>query len=102
MPASLMLQLRENNGKFEPKTLFRLTAKQFSSEQQTPLLFNGYLYGVRQQDKQLVCLDLNGKEIWNSGRDKFGSGPYMIADGMIFVMNDDGLLATVEADAQGL
>ncbi len=98
---SLMLQLRENNGKFESKTLFRLTAKQFSSEQQTPLLFNGYLYGVRQQDKQLVCLDLNGKEIWNSGREKFGSGPYMIADGMIFVMNDDGLLAAVEAAPKG-
>ena len=98
---ALMLQLRENDGKFEPKTLFRLTAKQFSSEQQTPLLFNGYLYGVRQQDKQLACLDLNGKEIWNSGREKFGSAPYMIADGMIFVMNDDGQLATVEATPKG-
>jgi outer membrane protein assembly factor BamB len=98
---ALMLQLRENNGKFEPKTLFRLSAKQFSSEQQTPVLFNGYLYGVRQQDKQLVCLDLNGKEIWNSGREKFGSAPYMIADGMIFVMNDDGLLAIAEATPKG-
>ncbi|MGA2799223.1 MAG: PQQ-binding-like beta-propeller repeat protein [Thermoguttaceae bacterium] len=98
---ALMLQLRENRGKFESETLFRLTPKQFSSEQQTPLLFNGYIYGVRQQDKQLACLDLNGKEIWNSGREKFGSAPYMIADGMIFVMNDDGLLATVEATPKG-
>jgi outer membrane protein assembly factor BamB len=98
---SLMLQLKENAGKFEAKTLFRLTAKQFGSEQQTPVLYNGYVYGVRQQDKDLVCLDLDGKEIWNSGRDKFGSAPYMIADGMILVMNDDGLLATVEASSAG-
>ncbi|MGD0382551.1 MAG: PQQ-binding-like beta-propeller repeat protein [Thermoguttaceae bacterium] len=98
---SLMLQLRENNAKFQPEILFRLTAKQFSSEQQTPLLFNGFLYGVRQHDKKLVCLDLNGKEVWNSGQEKFGSAPYMIADGLIFVISDDGLLATVEATTAG-
>jgi outer membrane protein assembly factor BamB len=94
---ALMLQLQEDNGKLRAKTLFRLKPKQFSSEQQTPVLLDGHLYGVRQQDKQLVCLDLNGKEIWNSGRDKFGAGPYMIADGLIFVMNDDGELTLAEA-----
>ncbi|MGD0655765.1 MAG: PQQ-binding-like beta-propeller repeat protein [Thermoguttaceae bacterium] len=98
---ALMLQLRENKGKFRSETLFRLAAKQFSSEQQTPVLFNGFLYGVRQHDKKLVCLDLNGKEIWNSGREKFGSAPYMIADGLIFIISDDGLLATVEATTAG-
>jgi outer membrane protein assembly factor BamB len=98
---SLMLQLQENNGQIEPKTLFRLTARQFSSEQQTPVLLDGYLYGVRQQDKRLVCLDLNGKETWNSGRDRFGSAPYMIADGLIFVLNDDGLLTIAEATPTG-
>jgi outer membrane protein assembly factor BamB len=98
---SLMLQLSENNGKFEPKTIFRLTARQFSSEQQTPVPLNGYLYGVRQQDKQFVCLDLEGKTVWNSGREKFGAGPYMVADGLVFVMNDDGLLTTVEATPVG-
>ena len=36
----------------------------------------------------------------NSGtaeRDKFGSGPYMIADGLIYVLDDDGLLTMAEA-----
>jgi outer membrane protein assembly factor BamB len=97
----MMIQLRENKGKFRPDILFRLKAKQFSSEQQTPLLFGGYIYGVRQHDKQLVCLDLDGKEVWRSGRDKFGAGPYMIADGLLFVMNDNGLLTTVEAAPTG-
>jgi len=98
---AMMLQLIDNNGKIEPKTLYRLKPKQFSSEQQTPVLLGGYLYGVRQQDKQLVCLDLDGKEVWNSGREKFGSGPYMIADGMIFAISDEGLLTTAEAAPVG-
>ena len=48
-----------------------------------------------------MCLDLDGKEVWNSGREKFGSGPYMIADGLIYVMDDDGWLTMAEATARG-
>jgi outer membrane protein assembly factor BamB len=94
---AMMLALEENAGRIEPKTLFRLTPRQFSSEQQTPVLLDGRVYGVRQQDKKLVCLDLDGREIWTSGREKYGSGPYMIADGLIFVLDDDGMLTAVEA-----
>ena len=96
---SLMLQLEQQQGKITPHTLWRLSAKQFGSEQQTPILYGRHLYGVRQKDQQLVCLDLQGKELWNSGRDKFGSAPYMIADGLIYAMNDDGLLTMAEASA---
>ena len=65
------------------------------------MLFDGYLYGVRQHDKKLVCLDLDGNEVWNSGRDKFGSAPYMIADGLLYAMNDEGLLTMAEATPSG-
>jgi outer membrane protein assembly factor BamB len=47
---------------------------------------------------QLVCLDVNGKEVWNSGTDRFGHGPYMIADGCVLVMDNSGRLALAEAD----
>lgn len=96
---SLMLQLKEEQGRIVPETLFRLAAKQFGSEQQTPVFWDGHLYGVRQKDQKLVCLDREGKEIWSSGRDKFGSAPYMIADGLIYAMNDDGVLTMAEATA---
>ncbi len=96
-----MLQLREENGRLVAETLFRMRPKQFSSEQQTPVLFEGHLYGVRQKDGQLVCLDLQGNELWNSGQDKFGAAPYMIADGLLYVMNDTGLLVVAEATSQG-
>jgi outer membrane protein assembly factor BamB len=92
-----MLRVTHAEGRFKVETLYSLTPRQFSSEQQTPVLYEGYLYGVRQHDKKLVCLDLDGREMWNSGKDKFGAAPYMVADGLIFVMNDAGRLTIVEA-----
>ena len=94
---SLMLQLKQEQGRIVPQTVFRLAARQFGSEQQTPVLWQQHLYAVRQKDQQLVCLDLDGKELWNSGREKFGSGPYLIADGLIYVLDDDGVLSMAEA-----
>ena len=94
---SLMLQLKQEQGRIVPQTVFRLTARQFGSEQQTPVLWQQHLYAVRQKDQQLVCMDLDGKELWNSGRDKFGSGPYLIADGLIYVLDDNGVLSVAEA-----
>jgi len=92
-----MLQLEQRQGRTVPQTVFRLAARQFGSEQQTPVLWQQHLYAVRQKDQQLVCMDLDGKELWNSGRDKFGSGPCMIADGLIFVLDDSGVLSIAEA-----
>jgi len=97
---AMMLELGERDGEMVAEELFRLNAKQFGSEQQTPVLFDGHLYGIRQRDKQLVCMALDGNEVWNSGRDKFGSSPYMIADGLLLVMNDHGVLTVAEATAE--
>ena len=86
-----MLQLEEQGGKIAAKTLFRLEPSRFGSTQHTPIFFDGHLYGVREKDKQLVCLDLDGNEVWSSGsQHRFGLGPYLIADGLIFVLNDYG------------
>lgn len=79
----------------------QLAPKQFNAEQQTPILYEGRLYGVRKRGGgQLVCMDLEGSEIWNSGTDRFGHGPYMIADGMILILGDRGRLMAVEATDQ--
>jgi outer membrane protein assembly factor BamB len=95
---SLMLQLRPAAEVFEVHKLFELTPRQFNSEQQTPIHYEGHLFGVRKQGGGvLVCIDLEGNEVWNSGRDRFGHGPYMIADGVILVMGNDGELVMAEA-----
>jgi outer membrane protein assembly factor BamB len=94
---SMMLKVSRQDGVFVPEALFRLDAKVFGSEQQTPIYYQGYLYGVR-PDKQLVCLDLNGAVRWTSGSaHKFGLGPYMVINDRIFAMDDDGHLSVVPA-----
>lgn len=96
---SLMLKLEEDNGQLSASTLFRLRPKQFESEQHTPILYEGHLYGLRTKPggKQFACLDPDGNELWNSGTDKFWRGPYLIADGLIFVLDEEGLLTFAEA-----
>ncbi len=99
---ALLVQLEESGGAIASKTLARLKAGQFGSTQQTPIFHGGHIYGVREKDKELVCLDSNGKELWHSGPEhRFGLGPYLIADGLIYVMNDDGVLTMAEASPKG-
>ena len=77
--------------------MFRLDPKVFGSDQQTPVYFDGYIYGVR-PDEQLVCLDLDGRIRWTSSpAHKFGMGPYTIINGLIYVMNDEGYLTAAKA-----
>ncbi|MHC4761877.1 MAG: outer membrane protein assembly factor BamB family protein [Planctomycetota bacterium] len=98
---SMMLRLREENGKIVAGPLFRLTAEVFGAPQQTPIFYKGYIYGVR-PDEQLICMDVEGRVMWTSGSaNKFGLGPYIIADGLIYVMNDSGLLTMAEATPAG-
>jgi outer membrane protein assembly factor BamB len=99
---ALFMQLEERDGAFTPRTLVRLKPGQFGSTNHTPILFDGHIYGVRDKDKELACLDLQGKEVWHSGSEhRFGLGPYLIADGLIYVMSDDGVLTMVEASPKG-
>jgi len=99
---AMMLQLEENDGKIVTKNLYKLGPAVFGSTQHTPIFFDGYLYGVREKDKQLVCLDPDGRVVWSSGsQHRFGLGPYTIADGLIYVLNDTGKLTLAEATPEG-
>ena len=97
----IMLQLRVSAGKIQARTLFRLKPDVFGSDQQTPIVYKNHIYGVR-PDGQLTCLDFNGKVVWTSGAaNRFGLGPYMVANGLIYVMDDNGLLRMAEATSDG-
>ncbi len=62
-------------------------------------LYNGNIYC--NGDRQLVCIDLDGKLKWRS-RGGYGKGNILIADGIIYVANDrNGDLAMVEAKPDG-
>ena len=95
---ALMMQLEEEGGRIEAKTLFRLGPRQFGSTHHTPIFHEGFLYGVREDDKQFVCLDMEGNEVWASGpENRFGLGPYLKADGLFFILDDHGRLTLAEA-----
>lgn len=76
--------------------------QKFSSMQQTPILFRDMLLGVRERDNQLVAFDMTGNEIWKSGvADRFFLGPYMVAGGKMFLVNNSGTLTVGEVSKDG-
>lgn len=94
---SMMMRLVKQQDTIVPEVLFALPPEVFGSDQQTPIYYQGFLYGVR-PNKEMVCLDLDAKIRWSSGpENKFGLGPYIIADGKIIALNDDGVLSLIEA-----
>ena len=97
---AMMLALTEAGGKWQAKPAFRLDADTFGATQQTPILYQDHLYGVRPSG-ELVCLDLAGKVLWTSGGDRFGLGPFIIADGKILVMDDEATLTMARAVPDG-
>jgi outer membrane protein assembly factor BamB len=93
----MMVQLKVENGQPVPVPLWKLKATEFGSTQQTPILHQNRLYGVR-PDGQMACLDLNGKILWtSSAAEKFGLGPYLLANGLLYILADDGRMSLAEA-----
>jgi len=95
---SMMLQLKEEGEQIVPEILFRLEPEVFGAPQHTPILYENHIYGVK-PDGQLTCLSLDGQVVWTSSSShKFGLGPYMIANGLIYIMNDSGVLTLAKAE----
>ncbi|MBT4141141.1 MAG: PQQ-like beta-propeller repeat protein [Candidatus Latescibacteria bacterium] len=98
---SMMLQVVVQKDAWSAEPVFRLEPEVFGATQHTPIFYEGHIYGVR-PNGDLVCMTPDGTLLWNSGTaHRFGLGPFMIAGGLIFVMNDSGLLCLVEANPNG-
>lgn len=96
-----MLRLIESEGEINVESEFKHSTEIFGSIHQSPIFYEDYIYGVG-LDGQLVCLDLEGEIVWKStSAHKFGSGPYTIAEGLIYIMDDRGVLRLVEASSTG-
>ena len=100
----MVLQLSVKEGRFTTKVLQEYEPKDgLASEQQTPLVFQDHILAVLPKDaatlrNQLVCVrpDDCTDIIWSSGKtSRFGLGPYMMADGKIFLLSDDGTLTII-------
>jgi outer membrane protein assembly factor BamB len=100
----MVLQLERTNGQYTTEVLQEYKPREgLACEQQTPLVFRDHLLAVLPKDaaalrNQLVCVhpDDCTRIIWSSGPEaRFGLGPYMMADGKIFLLSDDGTLTII-------
>ena len=97
----MMLTLKNQQDRITAQPAFKLGPEVFGATQHTPIFYEGYIYGVR-PDGQLVCLSTDGRVVWtSSSAHRFGIGPYMIANGLIYAMNDMGVLTLVKATPAG-
>ena len=104
---SALFQVVEEGGRYSVKLLQRLEKKVFACEQHTPVFYQGHLYSVLPADagavrKQAVCMEPGGKVVWTSGAsDRFGLGPFMVADGKLLILEDDGMMTMIRATPDG-
>ncbi len=106
----MMLKVTREGGAFRVEAPLAFRANQgFASEQQTPVLADGHLFGVLPNDagplrNQLACVSPDDPRsfVWTSGRERrFGLGPYLVADGKVYALSDDGVLTMLQATAEG-
>jgi outer membrane protein assembly factor BamB len=84
-------------------------AEGFCSEQQTPVFLAGHLFGILPKDagarrNELVCChpDDLAAIVWSSGKtERFGLGPYLVADNKFLILEDSGVLTMAEATTAG-
>jgi len=102
---AMILQLKENNGNFTIGVLQEYLPRfGLACEQQTPVYWQGHLFGVLPKDagslrNQFVCVDPADckKMVWTSGQTaRFGLGPFFIADNKFFILDDEGTLTIIK------
>ncbi len=107
---SMVLEVKEAGGTYAVSVLKEYPPKDgLACEQQTPLYYDGHLFGIEPKDagalrNQLICVDPAdvNRVIWSSGQTvRFGLGPYMIADNKLFILNDEGVMTIARPSVQG-
>ncbi len=98
---SMVLQLTRQDEAFSTQVLQEYKPSEgLSSEQQTPVVYNGHFFGIQPKDagamrNQMICVhpDDFTEVIWSSGQTvRFGLGPYIIADDKFYILSDNGTL----------
>ncbi|HOZ48309.1 MAG TPA: PQQ-binding-like beta-propeller repeat protein [Candidatus Hydrogenedentes bacterium] len=103
----MMVRVQNNGGAFSAEVLYAKGPKEgMACEQQTPIQWKGLLYGIMPKDagtlrEQFACYHPDGHLVWSSGpENRFGLGPFLLADNKFYVLSDDGVLTMIEASAE--
>ncbi len=96
---SALFEINKNGQSYSVQTLQRYKPSEgMASEQQTPLFKDGLVFNIQTKDagktrnQFVACQPDDFKNIlWTSStEERFGLGPYIIADNKFFIMNDEG------------
>jgi len=96
-----LFQISGNGNNYTAKVLQKYLPKDgVCSEQQTPILYKGYMFAILPKDaggnrNQLVACKPNDTKniLFTAGKDvRFGLGPYIVADDKFYIVDDDGTL----------
>ncbi len=106
---SIHFQVKEENGQFKAETLSMFKPKKgLASEQQTGIFYQDHVFIILPKDagsnrNRFVCAhkDDAQKILWTSGKEeRFGLGPYILADGKFYILKDDGTLVIARATTE--
>ncbi len=104
---SILFQVSKKNSTFSVKVIQKFKPKAgMACEQQTPILYKGNVYSIQPKDagslrNRFICCSTNDmqKVLWYSGKsDRFGLGPFIVADGKFFILKDNGMLSIAKVD----
>lgn len=104
---SRLLKLTPNGDKMNVEIVYDKTPDQvLSCEQQTPIFHDGLLYGIMPKEagslgRQFACYKPDGTLVWSSGpNNRFGLGPFILADNKFYVLGDEAELTMIDATKQ--
>ncbi len=106
--ALLQLHPNEDGKTFEVELADEwLPPQGISSEQQTPIVYGDYVFCVLPKSaaryrEQMACYHVDDlrKPVWTSGRERYGLGPYFIADDYLIVMDDHAAVSFLELSTE--
>ena len=89
---SMLVRLKSSGNEIIPETIWQ--SDLMDNHHGGVILHNGYLYGSGSNSRGWFCLDfLTGKQVWKTG----GKGSVTFADGMLFLLDERGIMKLVRA-----
>ncbi len=103
---TVMIQLARRDGEVAATRLWAKREAEFGSYQQTPIVHEGLVYAVIAKvgphREELACMDLEGNVLWHSGGGyRFGWGPFILADGRMYLLSEEGVLTMARVSRGG-
>ncbi len=107
---SMMIRISKKENGFSTEVLQTVKpAEGLASEQQTPIFYQGLLFAIMPKDggavrNQFVCCNPDDitKFVWTSGKtERFGMGPFILADKKFIILSDEGELTMIRAARNG-